>query len=229
MTYKGLLLDIDNTLYDYQPVHELSLQKVFDYGVEALQMSENQLREAFRLGRADTHLQLAETAASHNRLLYFQAMLERLNVNALKHAQAMYDAYWDTFLDNLSLRPDAQQFLQQLRSKGIEKVCLLTDLTAHIQYRKVAVLGLGDYVDFIVTSEEAGREKPHSSMFWLGMNKLRCSEAETIMVGDSLKKDIQGAARLDIRSFWLAQGEEVTLMPSTSTRVETLTEILDLL
>lgn len=34
-------------------------------------------------------------------------------------------------------------------------------MTAYVQYRKLEAIGVTSYIDFIVTSEEAGAEKPH--------------------------------------------------------------------
>lgn len=38
-------------------------------------------------------------------------------------------------------------------------------MTAYIQYKKLESLGVTPYIDFMVSSEEAGVEKPHPTPF----------------------------------------------------------------
>jgi len=68
--------------------------------------------------------------------------------------------YWREFLVNTRLFPGVREFLQQLKSIGI-KTANITDLTAQIQFRKMVYFGLDEYFDYVVTSEEAGCDKPN--------------------------------------------------------------------
>lgn len=60
-------------------------------------------------------------------------------------------------------------------------------------------------MDFIVTSEEAGREKPKPSIFRLALKKAGCSPKETVMVGDSVEKDVRGAEKAGIAGILFAR------------------------
>lgn len=199
MRYKGILLDIDNTLYDYNSTHESALNKVIDFCSLKFNLTKEELVYAYSIARKKVHIELSETASSHNRLLYFQKMLEVLNLNSLLYGMKLYNLYWDTFLDEMIPFEGIYDFLEMYKNK----ICLVTDLTAHIQYRKIKKLKLAKYCNFIVTSEEAGREKPHPYMFMMGLDKLGFNKSEVCMVGDSFKKDIFGASNLDIQSIWL--------------------------
>lgn len=200
MSFKGILLDIDHTIYDYDTTHSIALNSVFDHIQKKHGITTEAIEKAYTQARKSVHIELAETASSHNRLLYFQRLYEYLGINPLLTAFETYDIYWNTFLDNLAIREGVYDFLESIRDK---KICLVTDLTAHIQYRKIEKLQLYHYADAVVTSEEVGREKPHPYMFMLALNKLQLKPEEVCMIGDSYKKDIIGASRLGIRSFWL--------------------------
>ncbi len=76
------------------------------------------------------------------------------------------------------------------------------DLTTQIQFRKLIYLELNLRFEFIVTSEEAGEDKPHRSGFNLALHKLNSQQdssevnAQTgkiWMIGDNMKYDIEGA------------------------------------
>lgn len=198
MKFSGILLDIDNTIYDYKITHEKAINAVFNYA-EKLEMYD--FHKAYISAHNDINLELAETASSHNRLLYFQRTCEYMKTNPLEWAINFYNVYWDTFLDSIVLREGVLDFLKATNKKI--PICFVTDLTAHIQYRKINKMNLSKYVSCIVTSEEAGREKPHPYIFLLALKKLKLGLNDVCMIGDSYKKDIIGASSLGIKSIWL--------------------------
>ena len=198
MKYKGLLLDIDNTLYDYHSVHKMAKEKALMFCAKNFSIDLDKLYIAYENARKRVHIELSETASSHNRLLYFQKMLEFLDINPLQYAYDVYNQYWDSFLNNLIPFDGVYDLLQKYRMR----ICLVTDLTALIQYRKIEKLKLYRYCNKIVTSEESGREKPHPYIFMLALKKLNLTTDEVIMIGDSFQKDILGALGLQIRSIW---------------------------
>ena len=63
-------------------------------------------------------------------------------------------------------------------------------------------------MDFLVTSEEAGRDKPDSPIFELALKKAGCTPAEALMVGDNFTHDIIGAHRVGIDGLWLHVHDE---------------------
>jgi len=203
MSFKGILLDIDNTIYDYPSAHRNAIDAVRVHLGKILGRENAVLDEAYRRARESVHLELAGTAASHSRLLYFQRMLERLGANPLVHAMDCYDLYWDRFLSGIQANKGVYAFLEQVKEAG---PCLLTDLTAPIQFRKIRKLRLDEYTSRIVTSEEAGHEKPHPYMFLLGLRKLGVMPEQACMIGDNYENDIQGALNLGIKPFWFCPG-----------------------
>ncbi|HNR86820.1 MAG TPA: HAD family hydrolase [Spirochaetota bacterium] len=204
MDYKGILLDIDNTLYHYEPCHRIAIERALTYLSHTLSRDPANLGADYREARRQVHGEHAGTAAMHNRLLYFQRLLELIGVNAMEHALDAYNAYWDSFLEAMRPFEGVFDFLRSVRERDV-RVCLLTDLTAHIQHRKVRKLELWRYVDYLVTSEEAGAEKPAPGIFLLGLEKMSLCATEVCMVGDNFDADIVGAVRLGIGAFWLTR------------------------
>ena len=70
--YKGILLDIDNTLYRYQAPHRYAQHCLF----KAIQGHTNAdlaiIEKEFLTAKDQVKQDTAATAASHNRLLYIQ-------------------------------------------------------------------------------------------------------------------------------------------------------------
>lgn len=171
---------------------------------------------------------LAGTAASHNRLLQFQKLLELINVNPLIHTMPLYDAYWNYFLETMKLYPGVTSSLEAM--KKIASLCLITNLTAHIQYRKIQQLNIAHYFDYIVTSEEIGVEKPSSRIFTYALEKTQTLPQNTFMIGDDFEKDIQGALNVGIKPlfFSLEQTTSDNFNPAVQT-FNSFNQVMDIL
>jgi putative hydrolase of the HAD superfamily len=192
--YKAILLDIDNTLYDYKRVHELASKLTFEKIGKTLDISTEIISSAYSNARKYINTQLEGTASSHNRLLYFQIMLEELHQPSVSIALDFYKCYWNTFVDNIILFEGVLDFLE----KHGDKICFLTDLTADVQFLKISRWKLDRFGAKLFTSEECGREKPSQAMFLGALNKLGTLPSEAVMIGDNYKKDILGALSLGI-------------------------------
>lgn len=189
---KAVIFDLDNTLYAYDPLDAEARERVQGLTCKKLGITAQQYEEAYLFGRNETKRQLGDVGASHNRMLYCQKTLEYLGVNPIPLSLQMYETYWGTFLDKMTLFDGAREFLDQLKERGI-RMMICTDLTAHIQHRKIQALGIAQDICCLVTSEEAGREKPAPEMFELCLKKLGLSAREVCYIGDSPKKDVEGA------------------------------------
>jgi len=199
-SFKGILIDIDNTLYDYNPCHQRALESVRKYCNNNLNIPMDIFNKVYYESRQQIKIALKGTAGSHNRLLYFQNLFESLQINPLQHSLIAYSKYWDTFLDEMCFLRGAEDFLERMSGK---KICFITDLTAHIQFRKIRKLELEKYTNLLVTSEEAGAEKPDKKIFELALEKMNKKPTEICMIGDSYEKDVLGATSFGIHTFWL--------------------------
>lgn len=197
--FKGIILDLDDTLYDYKSVNKIALSYTFEQISKRTGINFTKVEHHFFAARSQINTELDRTASSHNRLLYFQRMYEMMKLNPVHHALETYDHYWNTLLEHIHVNESVYEFLDSIKDK---KICILTDLTAHIQHRKIKKLGLESYIDYLVTSEEAGREKPHPYMFLLAVQKMNLSLSEVCMIGDSYTKDILGAQRVNMEAFF---------------------------
>lgn len=86
-------------------------------------------------------------------------------------------------------------------------------MTAYVQYQKLKKLGVMPYVDFIVTSEEAGAEKPAQCFFELCLKKAGCKPEECVFIGDNLEHDVLGAARCGMAGVWYRPKKGGTAAP----------------
>ncbi|MDP4268084.1 MAG: HAD family hydrolase [Bacteroidota bacterium] len=200
MKCNSILIDLDNTLYDYDTAHLAAINVVSHYLSLELGISSSKIEQTYYNARKEINIELSKTAASHNRMLYFQRMLEQLGKIDVSLCLKIYELYWNTFLNNMPLMNGVNNFFEMVKDL---KICIVTNLTAHIQFRKIEKLKINQYINYIVTSEEAGVEKPHPAPFVLALKKLNCTPDEVVMIGENFNDDIVGATNLGIKSFWL--------------------------
>lgn len=189
-----VVFDLDNTLYPYDPSHRAAMTAVETKLADVVAIDPARFRKEFAVARRIVKERLGETASAHNRLLYFQTLLEQLGMHAqVLLALDLEQTYWRAFLAQSRLFDDARDLLRDLRTAGI-RTAILTDLTAQIQFRKLVYFGLDQQFDAVVTSEEAGVDKPAREMFVLLFDKLRLEDPAGVwMVGDNPVADIRGA------------------------------------
>lgn len=197
---QGILFDLDDTLYAYAPAHEKADAALTKAAAADLSISRETWEHTYSLAKAQVKARIPTQGASHNRLLYIQNTLELLQVKPVPMSLRLYECYWDTFLSNMHLQPNVRSCLDFCVQNGI-KLGICSDLTAHIQHRKLEKLGLCAYFDAIVTSEEAGAEKPDERMFFYALEQLKTPKKDTLFVGDSLQKDIDGAKAFGLKSM----------------------------
>jgi putative hydrolase of the HAD superfamily len=189
----AVLFDTDNTLYPYEPAHASAMKAVEDKVVRSLSISPEDFDIAFQAARKQVKTRLKKTAASHSRLLYLQRMLEILGLGSqVLLALDLEQTYWRTFLSHAFLFDEVRELLDDLRLQGIP-TAIVTDLTAQIQFRKMVYFGLDHCFDCIVTSEEAGFDKPHEAPFCMAIEKMRPRGDVIWMIGDDPQSDIQGS------------------------------------
>lgn len=190
-----VLLDLDNTLYEYAPCHDAGLLAACEEVEAKLGVTIDDFKRLYGQARQQTKQRLGQTAASHSRLLYFQRALELGGIGSQpRHALSIERAYWRSFLSCSKLFPESEEFLDDLRIRGVP-IVIVTDLTCAIQMRKYLFWGLDRYTDWIVSSEESGCEKPAAGIFELALAKLGGVEGATWMIGDNVERDAVGAKK----------------------------------
>lgn len=221
---KAVVFDLDDTLYEYGELNRAAITELCTFTCARLGIPAQRFYEAFDWGRRETKRVLSCTGASHNRMLYCQKTLEYLGWKPASLALDMYETYWNYMLEHMCLREGVGELLGYCLGRGL-KIGICTDLTTHIQHRKLRTLGLADAVSALVTSEEAGTEKPGEAIYRLMLEKLGFLPEETVFVGDSLEKDVKGPERLGIQAVWLHKENDG--VHKTASTLREVREIID--
>lgn len=210
---KAVILDIDDTMYSYQKAHRKAMEALTAYIEEHFGMAPEAAEALVQKCLETVAARTGDSAAQHNRLLRFQCFLEQTGCTEYEKAMEMYHVYWDTLIEVMEPEPGLLSFVSHLKEKGI-KLGVGSDMTAYIQYKKLAKLGVLPYLDFIVVSEEAGVEKPARRFFALCVEKAGCLPEECVFIGDNLKKDVAGATDCGLKGVWYHPDKDDTGYPT---------------
>jgi HAD superfamily hydrolase (TIGR01549 family) len=201
---RGLLLDLDDTLYDYVPCERRGRAAVLRAIASDTGRPEAELKGAYDHARKAVKARLGERGSAHSRLLYLLEVAQ--HVGALSAVRRWERTFWTAYLDGAALREGARELLVGWRRAG-HKVAIVTDLVAEVQLWKLEQLGLFPLIDALVVSEEVALDKPAPEAFELAIQRLGVTREGCVVVGDSAKKDGGGAARLGL-PFYQVRGTE---------------------
>lgn len=118
---------------------------------------------------------------------------------------------------------DARPALLSMRSLGITTVCV-----SNWDYALPEVLdrvGLGDLLHGVVTSAEAGAQKPDPAIFEQALRLAECAPGEALHVGDTADEDLVGATAAGIPSMLVVRESGGDVPPAEATVIHSLSEI----
>jgi HAD superfamily hydrolase (TIGR01662 family) len=76
-----------------------------------------------------------------------------------------------------------------------------------------------------VSSSEHGLMKPHPSIFRAALDLVNVRAAESVMVGDSLRQDVEGALRVGMRAILLDRATRIDVGPDNVPVIRSLIEL----
>ena len=225
----AILFDLDNTLFHWDPCDLRGREAAHAALRLSIEVSFDRFMELHKEAREHLKVHLHGQGSNHNRILFFKFIADRLTDRPRPSlALTMYQRYWQAFFAAMKPHLDAHRVLSQL--KKTHKLALVSNHVTQPQLDKIFRLGFEPYFDVIITSEEAGFEKPDPRIFHLALSKLGVNVNEAIMIGDHAKGDIEGANRAGLRTIHMAEfaGGEPT--PACANHVvHRLGEVLDIL
>lgn len=203
MTIKAVLFDLDDTLYgDFKTCDKLGLKAAGEYLSTQIDITPQKATEAMNNGRNLLRKHCPFEPEMHDRTLFAKWGLEQIGINPMKYAKTMNDIYWNTVIDNIVIHNGVHNLLTKLKNENIP-VGICTNMLADVQMKKLCKLGIDEICGLLITSEDAGKDKPSSKIFDFACKKLNSIPSQTLMVGDSIEHDIIGALNFNMPALWI--------------------------
>ena len=117
--------------------------------------------------------------------------------------KAALNIFFQDFIDTLELRVGAKKLLAQTQAKC--KVGLISNFThAPVIYKSLRKIGICNFFNAVVVSEDVGWRKPCSQIFQDMLNRLQIKAEDAIYVGDSPIEDIRGAKEAGLKTIFVS-------------------------
>jgi putative hydrolase of the HAD superfamily len=207
MTIKGILFDLYGTLIDIET--DESMDEIYR-GI------------AHYLTYHGVHLHRGEV-----RDRYYQIMKQQKEARGEQYPEIDVEAIWEAFLKQevikeaparrtlaltlaqiyrgisrrqLQLYPDVKRVLDELRPAY--RMGLVSDAQPCFALPEIQAVGLNGYFDPIVISAYYGFRKPDRRLIEKALDTMKLAPTEVICVGNDMYRDIYGARRLGIKTFF---------------------------
>lgn len=206
MKYRHLFFDLDHTLWDFDSNAKDCLEEIYTYF--ELESRAIQSFESFY-----------KIYLGHNAILW-----KRYEKGYITSEELKWRRMWRTLLDfkiadeelsldmsthYLSILPTKKkvfdyttEILQYLRDKGYE-IHLLTNGFEKTQRGKLQSSHLEGYFENIITSEGSNSIKPRKEIFDFALKKVGGMAEQSLMIGDNLHADIEGAQNAGMDSVFV--------------------------
>lgn len=182
-TIRGLVIDVDETLYTSPEYTRLRHELLVNKAADALGMAPKRLRARINEYRKDV---LDAKRGNHDTEVSYSEVLRHLGVTAEAEIRWREEMYFP----ERYLRPnvDLQNSLTKLDS-AIRVVALSNNPTS-VARRAIASLGIDSAFAAVVGVDQFVQAKPHVAGFLLAIERLRCDADEIIGIGDRFEVDV---------------------------------------
>lgn len=202
--YKHIFFDLDHTLWDFDTNSKLALGEMYElnnlkekgiYDFNQFYQTYKPINDQFWYLYHNNKVTKEEL-----RLGRFRETLTRFLIDDEDLIKTLAEQYLQISPSKTALMPNAIEVLNHLQARY--EIHVITNGFAEVQRVKIKNSGLKDYFKNVLISEEVGFQKPQPEIFHHAFNLAGTSPENSIMIGDSLNTDIEGAQNAGMDSIY---------------------------
>ena len=192
MRYKAILMDADETLFDFEAGNRNAVSALLDgIGYDHPDRYEQYQAVNHACWRL---LEQGKMTQGELKLARWARFFTLYSIQA-DPAEAA-----DRFIDLLGgqsiLLPHAEEVVRAIAARL--PVLVLTNGITQVQKRRMAASPLRQYIAGMVISQEVGVSKPDPAIFRIALDRLGVGPRDALMVGDGITSDVIGANRAGV-------------------------------
>ncbi|MBV7270074.1 YjjG family noncanonical pyrimidine nucleotidase [Winogradskyella luteola] len=198
---KHVFFDLDHTLWDFDKNSGLTFEKIFKLSdietnlEDFLEVYEPINLKYWKLYREE---RVSKANLRYSRLKEAFDILEvAIEDKTINHLSVAYIDYLTTFNH---LFEGTFEILDYLKNKY--ELHIITNGFEEAQERKMKNSNIRDYFKTITNSEMVGVKKPNPKIFNFALDSANALPEESIMIGDSLEADIEGADNIGMDTIY---------------------------
>lgn len=199
MKYTHILLDADDTLFDFKGAeHDAFSDVLRQYGKEP---SEELVALYSKINDGYWKLfEKNEITLDELKKRRFVDFGEQAGIEG--DVSHMGEDYTKLLVVHSRLLPGAQEFVRELHSMGLT-LCITTNGIATVQHGRFDNCPISEYISGLFISQELGVQKPSVEYFKTVQEKLGGVSFGNMMIfGDSLRSDILGGLNVGMDTAW---------------------------
>lgn len=207
--YATLFFDLDRTLWDFDANSAESLTELLEeFDLLPLVGSYDDFHRAYRKNNERLWADYRDGNISKPVLSWtrFSHTFQDFGLQNEELARLFGQLYLEKSQRKRKMMPGTLEILNYL--KPAYKLFLVTNGFEEVQKQKVVNCQLDEFFEGMITSEEAGVQKPDPAIFRLAMARSNSIASECLMIGDDPEVDIRGAASAGIDQVFLNSRNE---------------------
>ena len=193
--YKHIFFDLDHTLWDFEKNSKETLFELYDkFDLQAVGgFSKERFYNKYKEVNAAMWNQynVGEIDQKVIRTERFNRVFRRLGMDPSVIEEDIDTMYVYECPKKPHIMPYTIEVLEYLRGKY--ELHIVTNGFDDVQSIKMEESGLGKYFNHVFTSQTTGHKKPHPGIFDYAFKKTNAAKDVSIMIGDNLSTDIEGA------------------------------------
>jgi YjjG family noncanonical pyrimidine nucleotidase len=187
-----VFFDLDHTLWDFDKNSELAFETILKRNHPAIEINDF-IEKYIPINQACWKLyqndKISHVELRYNRLKHTFDALNYIVSDEL--IDEMAEEYIQLLPENNHLFDGVIEVLEYLKSKY--RLHIITNGFADVQSKKINNSNIGGYFQTVTNSEMAGVKKPNPVIFEYALKSANSKKENSIMIGDCLEADIQGA------------------------------------
>lgn len=197
MKYSALLLDADDTIFDFQAAEAFSIQKVIEFAGIADPEAPHVYHE-INAGHWRA-LERGETTQAKLKVERFRDLAAHYGIDC--DAQEMCNLFVATLATCGQLIPGAVETVAEIAKHM--PVAIVTNGIPQVQHGRFDNSPIMEHISALVISGEVGYTKPDPRLLYAALEKLGgIAPEKALVIGDSLTSDIAAANAAGIDAYW---------------------------
>ncbi|MEN9571348.1 MAG: hypothetical protein RL172_2579 [Bacteroidota bacterium] len=227
MKYKHLFFDLDHTLWDFDANARETLVEIYAH-FNLASLGVLPFEDFYKLYKIhneilwDRYHKGFITGEELKWKRMYRTLLE-FKIGDENLAKQLSEKFLEILPTKKLLFPHTTETLEYLLDKNYQ-LHLITNGFEKTQWTKLNNSGLDSYFTHVVTSEGSNSIKPHKEIFDYALNKAGAALHHSIMLGDNLEADIQGAINAGMDNIFVNHINSTTTLQPTYT-VSSLKEL----
>ena len=230
MKYQHIFFDLDRTLWDFDKNSIKTLEQLFrDFGLK-----DHFGTFLFFKNRYEHHNKKLWIAYYQNRiekevLVYrrFHLTLKEAGLDDIELAKEIAADFIELSPLQTETFPHTHDCLEYLKSKNYQ-LHIITNGFNEVQGRKLQNSKLEHFFSHVITSENAGANKPHPQIFEFALNLTGAQLEKSVMIGDDLTTDIKGAREIGMDHIYF-NPKKKSHQENTNHEIQSLKELIGIL